>query len=145
LGSKFDAWQEGFKIDLWLQAFADCGLDPAFYSHRQRAIDEILPWQHISTGVRIKYLQEEYRRSQTGQTRGDCREQCYACGILPGFNDLRVTLPDEAWKCPPVKGRAARKLKAPGFPKPSHANLVNAGVSMQGTPEGNRQKSGGAR
>ncbi len=108
LGCKFDAWQEGFRSELWLQAFADCGLDPAFYSHRERGADEILPWQHISTAVRGKYLRQEYRWSQAGRTRGDCRDQCYACGILPEFNDLRVTIPDEAWKCPPVRRRVKR-------------------------------------
>jgi radical SAM family uncharacterized protein len=127
LGSKFDAWQEGFKTDLWLQAFADCNLDPDFYSHRQRGEEEILPWQHISTAVRSKYLQEEYRRSQSGQTRADCRDQCYACGILPEFNDLRVSLPDEAWKCPPVKGRAARRpaaqVPATGLPAQNYHSI----------------------
>ncbi len=112
-GSKFDAWQEGFKPELWRQAFADCGLDPAFYNHRQRDLTEILPWQHISSGVRQKYLQQEYQRSLAGQTLGDCREQCYGCGILPTFNDLRVSLPDEAWKCPPVRRRAARRTNSP--------------------------------
>jgi radical SAM superfamily enzyme YgiQ (UPF0313 family) len=109
LGSKFDAWQEGFRYDTWLQAFQECGLDPEFYSHRERGLDETLPWQHINAGVRTSYLKQEFSRSQLGQTRGDCRQQCYACGILPTFNDLRVTLPDAAWKCPPVKGRAARQ------------------------------------
>ncbi|NLG99944.1 MAG: TIGR03960 family B12-binding radical SAM protein [Chloroflexi bacterium] len=108
LGSKFDAWQEGFKIEIWKQAFNDCGIDPTFYSHRERSLDETMPWQHISAAVRINYLKEEYRRSQVGQTRGDCRQQCYACGILPTFNDVRAALPDEAWKCPPVKGRVRR-------------------------------------
>ncbi|HEX9018729.1 MAG TPA: TIGR03960 family B12-binding radical SAM protein [Anaerolineaceae bacterium] len=112
LGSKFDAWQEGFKYERWLQAFADCGLDPEFYSHRERALDECLPWQHISTAVRPGYLKEEYLRSLEGQTRIDCREQCFACGILPQFNDLRASLPDDAWKCPPVKGRQRRRAVA---------------------------------
>jgi hypothetical protein len=104
-GSKFDAWQEGFKIDLWLRAFADCGLDPAFYTHRERSVDEVLPWQHISTAVREKHLRTEYQRSLVGETQADCRDQCTACGILPTFNDLRVSLPDEAWQCPPVRHR----------------------------------------
>jgi hypothetical protein len=108
LGSKFDAWQEGFVFERWTQAFDECGLDPYFYSHRERSLDELLPWQHISDGVRTTYLKEEYQRSQDGETRGDCREQCYTCGILPQFNNQRAALPDDAWKCPPVKSRAAR-------------------------------------
>ncbi len=110
-GSKFDAWQEHFKLDLWLQAFEECEMDPYFYSHRQRELDEVLPWAHISTGIRPSYLKQEYQRSLTGDLRDDCRDNCFACGILPTFNDMRVTLPDEAWKCPPIKGRLKR-LKA---------------------------------
>lgn len=109
LGSKFDAWQEGYKVGHWLQAFADCGLDPEFYSHRERSLDETLPWEHISTGVRTSYLKEEYIASLEGRTRSDCRDQCFACGILPGFNELRATLPDNAWKCPPVRGRLKKQ------------------------------------
>ncbi len=120
-GSKFDAWQEGFKPELWLQAFTACGLDPAFYNHRERAVDEILPWQHISTAVRTGYLQQEYQRSQNGETQGDCREQCYACGILPEFNELRVALPDDAWKCPPVRRRGSRARSTAGQANPAAA------------------------
>jgi radical SAM family uncharacterized protein len=137
-GSKFDAWQEGYKLDLWLQAFAACGLDPAFYSHRERAIDEVMPWQHISTAVSSKYLQEEYQRSQNGQTRDDCREQCYACGILPTFNDLRVTLPDDAWKCPPVR-RHAPRARARSSQAQTAAVLQPADSAMDGAAEGGAQ------
>ncbi len=103
MGTKFDAWMEHFRYEAWLQAFAACGLEPDFYSHRQRSLDEVLPWAHIRSGVRESYLKQEYQRSLEGLFRDDCREGCFACGILPGFNELRVQVPDEAWKCPPVK------------------------------------------
>ena len=54
-------------------------------------------------GVRPGYLREDYQRSLRGETRGDCRDQCYACGILPVFNDLRSATADDDWKCPPVR------------------------------------------
>jgi radical SAM family uncharacterized protein len=103
LGAKFDAWQDEFHFDTWIKAFADCGLDPDFYSHRPRALDEILPWSHISTAVRTSYLQEEFLSSHEGKLRADCRDQCFACGILPGFSELRMNTPPDAWKCPPAK------------------------------------------
>jgi radical SAM superfamily enzyme YgiQ (UPF0313 family) len=104
-GTKFDAWQEHFKIDAWYRAFEAEGLDPAFYSHRARGLDEVLPWDHINSGVRKSYLKQDYQWSQDLRFREDCREQCFACGILPGFNDMRAGLPDDAWKCPPVKNK----------------------------------------
>jgi radical SAM family uncharacterized protein len=102
-GARFDAWKEHFKYDLWLKAFEIAGLDPYFYTHRSRSTDEILPWDHISTAVRKQYLIEDYLWSQSGKTRIDCREQCFACGILPTFNQLRRENPGNAWCCPDVR------------------------------------------
>ncbi len=108
-GTKFDAWQEHFDIQAWRQAFAAEDLDPNFYSHRARGLDEMLPWDHIHSGVRKSYLQQDYQWSQEPRFRDDCRGQCFACGILPGFNEMRAALPDDAWKCPPV----AKKMRMP--------------------------------
>jgi hypothetical protein len=101
-GARFDAWQDEFHFDAWLQAFEQVGLDPAFYTHRPRLIDEAFPWEHINPGVRRQYLTQDYLMSQRGQTRIDCRERCFACGILPTFADLRRLHPGEAWQCPEV-------------------------------------------
>ncbi len=102
-GAKFDAWQEHFNYPAWMSAFEKANLEPAFYTHRPRRIDEAFPWDHIQTGVRKKYLLQDYLQSQQGITRADCREQCFACGILPLFADLRRQHPGDAWKCPPVR------------------------------------------
>jgi radical SAM family uncharacterized protein len=102
-GARFDAWQEHFRIDAWQEAFAAAGLDPAFYTHRPRGLDETLPWEVISAGLRKEFLAEDYRWSLEGRLRADCREDCYACGILPRFAALRRQLPAEAWKCPEVR------------------------------------------
>lgn len=102
-GAKFDAWKEHSRFDVWMQAFAAVGLDPGFYTHRERPIDEIFPWEHISTSVRKKFLTEDYLWSLQGRTRVDCRERCFACGILPTFADLRRVNPGDVWQCPEVK------------------------------------------
>ncbi len=101
-GARFDAWQEHYRYDLWLDAFTQAGLDPDFYSHRQRGLDEILPWEVVSSAVRKNYLAEEYKRSLKGEVQADCREQCYRCGILPEFNELRLANPGECWGCPDI-------------------------------------------
>ncbi len=108
-GAKFDAWYEHADYEAWQQAFAAVGLDPAFYTHRQRFVDEIFPWEHISVAVRKNYLLQDYRRSQVGETRIDCRQQCFACGILPVFADDRRENPGDYWKCPEVKRRKPKK------------------------------------
>jgi radical SAM family uncharacterized protein len=104
-GAKFDAWKEHFRYDVWLEAFQKCGLRPEFYTHRERPIDEVFPWEHISTSVRKKFLTEDYLWSLQGKTRVDCRERCFACGILPTFADMRRQNPGEVWQCPEVKSK----------------------------------------
>ena len=104
-GARFDAWKEHFRYEVWLEAFAEAGLEPNFYTHRERPIDESLPWEHISTSVRKKFLTEDYLWSLQGKTRIDCRERCFACGILPTFADLRRQNPGEVWQCPEVKSK----------------------------------------
>ncbi len=104
-GARFDAWKEHFRFDLWMDAFAAVGLDWAFYTHRERPIDEVFPWDHISPAVRKKFLTEDYLWSLRGKTRVDCREQCFACGILPTFAEMRRENPGEVWQCPEVKSK----------------------------------------
>jgi radical SAM family uncharacterized protein len=112
LGAKFDAWQDSHHFDLWQQAFAEAGIDSAFYTHRERFIDEVFPWETINAGVTRKYLTEEYRWSIKGRLRPDCRSQCYACGILPLFTDLRHDNPGDGWKCPEVKSGRIRSVSS---------------------------------
>lgn len=107
-GAKFDAWQEHFNYPAWQEAFAACGLDQAFYTHRQRLIDETFPWDHIDVALKKQFLTEDYLWSLRGQTRVDCRERCFACGILPRFTKMREQTPSEAWECPEVKPKHMR-------------------------------------
>lgn len=102
-GAKFDAWQEERRYSIWMSAFAEHEIDPAFYTHRQRRSDEIFPWDHITAAVRKNFLFEDFRQSLEGQIRIDCRQKCFACGILPTFKELRRENPGSYWKCPPVK------------------------------------------
>jgi radical SAM family uncharacterized protein len=108
-GAKFDAWGDEIKVyDAWLPAFAEHGLNPAFYTHRQRRTDEVFPWEHITAAVRKNFLFQDFRQSLEGQIRVDCRLNCYACGILPTFANLRRENPGEGWKCPDVKSPAQK-------------------------------------
>ncbi len=102
-GARFDAWQDQFNFEAWSNAFQAAQLDPAFYTHRVRSAEEVFPWDHISTGLRKKFLLRDYQLSQEYQTRPDCRWQCFACGILPTYAQLRRENPGDVWCCPEVK------------------------------------------
>jgi len=79
-GCKMDGWEECFDFDKWMQAFADCGLDPAFYAERQRPLDEIFPWDHIGCGTNKAHLRLEWERSRQAIVTPDCMRQCAGCG-----------------------------------------------------------------
>jgi radical SAM family uncharacterized protein len=102
-GARFDAWNEHFDFDLWQDAFNSTENDIHFYTHRPRQFDETFPWDHIDAGLRKQILLDDLKQSTHGNTRPDCRGNCYACGILPTFKDIRSQNPGEAWKCPEIK------------------------------------------
>ena len=79
-GAKFDSWSEYFDLQTWLDAFTACGLDPAFYANRERGRDELLPWRHISDGIRDSYLWREREAAYRGVITPDCRVKCSGCG-----------------------------------------------------------------
>lgn len=102
-GCKFDAWQDQHDHTKWLRAFEEFALDSDFYTTRERDIEEVFPWDHIDVAVHKKFLKEDYLMSIKRETRVDCRDKCFACGILPKFVKERSTTEDMAWECPPVK------------------------------------------
>ena len=81
LGCRFDGWSDQFRYDLWMQAFAQAGLDPAFYASRERPIDEIFPWEHLDAGVSRQFLQREWEKAKKGERTQDCRKGCVNCGM----------------------------------------------------------------
>jgi radical SAM family uncharacterized protein len=117
IGARFDAWNDQHHYETWLKAFAEHGLDPAFYTHRQRRTDEIFPWDHISAAVKKSFLFQDFRMSLEGEIRVDCRQHCFACGILPTFTGVRRENPGDYWKCPEVKSPGRKipiDLQVPG-------------------------------
>ena len=79
-GGHLDAWEEYFSLDRWLEAFDECGVDPAFYAYRRREKDELMPWDMISSGVTKEYLWREHENAVSGVTTPDCRTRCNGCG-----------------------------------------------------------------
>ena len=79
-GCVFDAWNEYFHYDKWLDAFDKNGLSIAFYNERERSTDEILPWDFIDIGVTKAFLKREWERAQRGEITPNCKEQCQGCG-----------------------------------------------------------------
>jgi radical SAM family uncharacterized protein len=82
LGCKFDAWREHFNFEAWQRAFSESELNMKFYVNRVRQEDEILPWDHISCGVKKEYLLKEKEKALRAETTPDCRfVDCMSCGV----------------------------------------------------------------
>ena len=79
-GGRLDAWSDYFSFERWMQAFASCGVDPAFYANTEIPLDAVLPWDHIDVGVRKAHLLHEREMAYASALSPDCRHQCAACG-----------------------------------------------------------------
>jgi hypothetical protein len=64
-GARFDAWNEHFDYGKWTAAFDEAGVDAAFHAHRERSLDELLPWDHIDSGRPRQALLAERERMLT--------------------------------------------------------------------------------
>ncbi len=114
MGAKFDAWNEWHKPQAWVDAFAQNDLDPEWYAHRPRLADEIFPWDHINAGVEKRWMLMDWYAAEKGETKVDCREHCYHCGILTAFKGLRANTPPTAWECPPIRNPRWKELAEKG-------------------------------
>lgn len=86
-GARFDAWTEHFKPEAWHEAAAEFGLDVDDIAQRSFTLDEILPWQHISSGASLSYLRREYKRALEAQTTPDCSfVGCTGCSLCQSYS-----------------------------------------------------------
>ncbi len=123
-GARFDAWSEHYNRDLWVAAFKEEGIDPEFYLQRERTLEEILPWDHINSGVSKKYLKEELRRARAEKTTPDCRSVCLECGVCDHHKISPIIVKD--WE--PFK----RQIKYGKKQKPAFIKKFRIGFSKTG-------------
>ncbi len=81
-GALFDSWSEYFQNEIWMDAFASCGVSIDFYTTRERKPDEIFPWDFINAGVSKEFLAREWQKAMQGEVTPNCRQRCSGCGAL---------------------------------------------------------------
>jgi radical SAM-linked protein len=80
-GARLDGWDEHFNLRRWQEAAKTCELNLDDYL-RKRNIDEILPWQHLQTGVDLEFLKDELTKAKEEVYTPDCRyHACQKCGL----------------------------------------------------------------
>lgn len=84
-GCHFDGWSEHFHYQVWIKVFEELGIDPHFYANKTLKYDDVLPWDHLESGVAKQFLIEEHQRALQGKLTPDCRfADCTGCGVCPG-------------------------------------------------------------
>jgi len=68
----------------WFKTFRETNINPEFYVYRERDFVEVLPWDHIDSGIRKDYLIKEAKRSKEEKITPACPEdgECRRCGDL---------------------------------------------------------------
>ncbi|MCW2622482.1 MAG: B12-binding radical protein, partial [Frankiales bacterium] len=95
-GGKFDGWSEHFSYDRWVaQAAAELeplGVSMDWYTTRERPEAEILPWDHLDSGLDREWLWDDWMDALSGQELDDCRwTPCFDCGVCPQLGtDIQV-------------------------------------------------------
>ena len=80
-GARLDGWDENFDLSRWQKAAELCQLDLDDFL-RARELDEILPWQHLQTGVDLQFLKDELSKAKGEIYTPDCRyHACQKCGL----------------------------------------------------------------
>ncbi|MFC7723550.1 TIGR03960 family B12-binding radical SAM protein [Nocardioides sp. GCM10028917] len=92
-GGRFDGWSEHFSYDRWMssaeKALAGTGVDVDWYTTRERDYDEVLPWEHLDSGLDKDWLWGDWEDALATADGADneiedCRwTPCYDCGVCP--------------------------------------------------------------
>ncbi|CAB4908051.1 unannotated protein [freshwater metagenome] len=95
-GARFDGWSEHFSYDRWMSAaevaLADEVINVDWYTIRERQQTEVLPWDHIDSGLDSEWLWEDWQAAIAETGVGDCRwTPCSDCGVCDQMGtDIQV-------------------------------------------------------
>ncbi|RJQ80548.1 TIGR03960 family B12-binding radical SAM protein [Pseudonocardiaceae bacterium YIM PH 21723] len=95
-GGLFDGWSEHFSYQRWIDAcvaeLEPQGVNVSWYTTREREEHEILPWDHLDSGLEKEWLWADWLDALDEQEQDDCRwTPCFDCGVCPAMNtDIQV-------------------------------------------------------
>ncbi len=95
-GGRFDGWSEHFSFERWMaaadSALVDLPVDVAWYTTRERGETEVLPWDHIDSGLDKEWLWADWQDALDETEVDDCRwTPCFDCGVCPQMGtDIEV-------------------------------------------------------
>ena len=85
-GARFDGWSEHFDFERWAAAaetaLADEPVDLDWFTTREREHSEVLPWDHLDSGLDREWLWEDWQDALDEEGVEDCRwTPCFDCGV----------------------------------------------------------------
>ncbi len=83
-GGRFDGWSEHFSFARWVSAAEQelHGVDLDWYTTRERDADEVLPWDHLDSGLDKQWLWDDWQDALAEFEQDDCRwTPCFDCGV----------------------------------------------------------------
>jgi radical SAM family uncharacterized protein len=95
-GGRFDGWSEHFSFDRWAAAAEEVfGTGPvglAWFTLRERDGDEVLPWDHLDSGLDKQWLWDDWQDALGEFEQDDCRwTPCFDCGVCSNLGtDIQV-------------------------------------------------------
>ncbi len=97
-GGRFDGWSEHFSYERWMaaaeQELAPHGVSLDWYTTRERGYDEVLPWDHLDSGLDKDWLWQDWEDALDPDSVDveDCRwTPCYDCGVCPEMGtDIQI-------------------------------------------------------
>ena len=98
-GARFDGWNEHFSFDAWAAAaadvFAETPVSLDWFTTRERAQEEVLPWDHLDSGLDREWLWDDWQAALAEHGLEDCRwTPCYDCGVCTGYGIEHVVVPN---------------------------------------------------
>jgi radical SAM family uncharacterized protein len=90
-GGRFDGWSEHFSYQRWVDAaraeLPRAGVSLEWFTTRERDEDEVLPWDHLDSGLDKHWLWRDWQDSLTESEQDDCRwTPCFDCGVCPSMD-----------------------------------------------------------
>jgi radical SAM family uncharacterized protein len=95
-GGRFDGWSEHFSYERWTSAAAaelePLGVSLGWFTTRERTGDEVLPWDHLDSGLDKGWLWDDWQDALSEQELDDCRwTPCFDCGVCPAMGtDIEI-------------------------------------------------------
>ncbi|WP_190824165.1 TIGR03960 family B12-binding radical SAM protein [Saccharopolyspora pogona] len=95
-GGRFDGWNEHFSFERWMSCataeLEQLGVDVDWYTTRERGEHEVLPWDHLDSGLDKEWLWADWQDALDAREQDDCRwTPCFDCGVCPTMGtDIEV-------------------------------------------------------